>query len=96
MSEQLLKQILDELKGVNHRLSNVENRFTTVEEGVGELKATTSRIEAKQQVIYEQTGKLSEYHSELKNGLEDVKDRLQFNTHKLTETELEIFKLKKQ
>ena len=94
MSEQLLKQILDELKGANHRLSNVENRFTNVEDGVGELKATTSRIEAKQQVIYEQTGKLSEYHTELKNGLEDVKDRLHFNTHKLTETELEILNKK--
>ena len=102
MNEQLLKQILEELQGVKGEVAGIKGevaetnqRLTNVESNLQILKETTSRIESKQQVIYEQTGHLSEYHTELKNGLEDIKDRLHFNTHKLTETELEIFKLKK-
>lgn len=95
MSNELLQQILEEVKSVKGEITEVNQRLSNVENGVQELKETTSRIEAKQQVIYDQTGKLSEYHTEIKNELEEVKDRLHFNTHKLTETELEIFKLKK-
>lgn len=83
-----LDLILNELKGLNQRVGGIESDLQI-------LKDTTTRMESKQLIIYDQTGKLSEYHTEVKTGLEDIKDRLNFNTHKLTETELEIFKLKK-
>ncbi|WP_026702797.1 hypothetical protein [Salibacterium aidingense] len=62
---------------------------------VHQLQETMDRMESKQEVIFNQTGKLSEYHTELKGEFSDVKDRISFQTHKLSEAELELFKLKK-
>lgn len=103
MREQLLQQILEEIKALNQRVSNIENgqkELTTlvsgIEKDLTEIKGTTTRIETKQQIIYEHTAKLSEYHTDIKHQIEDVKDHIQFNTHKITENEREIFKLKNQ
>ncbi|RSL34692.1 hypothetical protein D7Z54_02295 [Salibacterium salarium] len=62
---------------------------------IGALQETMNRMESKQELIYNQTGKLSEYHTDLKVEFSDVKDRISFQTHKLSEAELELFKLKK-
>ncbi|RSL28885.1 hypothetical protein D7Z54_34125 [Salibacterium salarium] len=62
---------------------------------IGTLQETMDRMETKQELIYNQTGKLSEYHTDLKVEFSDVKDRISFQTHKLSEAELELFKLKK-
>lgn len=90
----------DELKTmlisiVSEAIQPIKDKLDTIEKELSEVKETTSRIELKQNVIYEQTGKLSEYHTENKDAMRDIKDRLNFNTYKLTETELELFKLKK-
>lgn len=101
--EKTLHLILEQLQQLNGSVENVEigqnklaSRLGSIENEIKDLKDSTSRIETKQQIIYEHTARLSQYHTEVKNEIENVKDRLQFNTHKLTETELEIFKLKKQ
>ncbi|MDQ0300283.1 hypothetical protein J2S78_002730 [Salibacterium salarium] len=62
---------------------------------IGALQETMNRMESKQELVYNQTGKLSEYYTDLKMEFSDVKDRISFQTHKLSEAELELFKLKK-
>lgn len=78
------------------KLEKLETGMNEIKSDLTELKDTTTRIETRQQIIYEHTAKLSEYHTEVKNEMEEIKDHLRFNTYKITENEREIFKLKNQ
>lgn len=82
MSDEILKQILTELR--------------EIKTGVKDLKTTVDRIEEKQSVIYAQTGNLTEYHTEVMNELREIKDQVTFTTFKATENEKEIFLLKRK
>lgn len=91
MSEKILQQILDELKEVKKEVSNVKQ----------EQKKTNERltnIESKQNIIYEQTGKLTEYHTETMAGFQNLatKADLEYFDKKITEHDREIFKIKNQ
>lgn len=78
------------------KLGNIESDINGIKIELGELKETAARIETKQQIIFEHTAKLSEYHTEVKHEMEEIKDHLRFNTYKITENEREIFKLKNE
>lgn len=82
MSEQILQQILDEIKEVKLEQQKTNERLTN--------------IESKQNIIYEQTGKLTEYHTETMAGFKDLatKDDLEYFDKKITEHDREIFKMK--
>lgn len=90
-----VSQLKQEVAGIKNEVAEINTRLTHVESEIDDLKETTSRIETKQQIIFEQTGNLAEYHTDLQEELHHIKDRLQFTTVKLTENEFEIFKLKK-
>lgn len=103
MSEKLLLQILDELKSFKESqqsmqgdIQSIQGDIQLIQGDIQILKDTAARIEGKQEIIYEHTARLSEYHTEVTNEIENVKDRLDFNTHKITETEREIFILKRK
>lgn len=107
--EKVLEQILakletmsediTELKGTNNELTGTVNELKGNLGGltgtVNELNATVTRIEVKQDVIYNHTANLNEYHTATNQKLDNIESRLLFNTHKINETELELFKLKK-
>lgn len=107
--EKVLEQILakletmsediTELKGTNNELTGTVNELKGNLGGltgtVNELNATVTRIEVKQDVIYNHTANLNEYHTVTNQKLDNIESRLLFNTHKINETELELFKLKK-
>lgn len=76
-------------------MANLKTDVTDLRTDSKEIKETVYRLEQKQDLIYLQTGKLSEYHSDVTSRLVNIEDRLAFQTHKLTETELELFKLKR-
>ncbi len=54
------------------------------------------RIDSKQYIIYEQTGKLSEYHTETLSQLDNLaaKDDLEYFDKKITEHDRKIYKMK--
>lgn len=89
MSERLLKQILDELKSVKEEVAEVKLEQQKTNERL-------TNIESKQQIIYEQTGKLTEYHAETISQFEQLatKDDLDYFDKKISQHDREIFKIK--
>ncbi len=89
MENKLLQQILDEIKDVKEEVSAVK----------AEQQKTNERlvnIESRQQIIYEHTGKLTEYHTEKMASFEHLatKEDLSYFDKKITEHDREIFKIK--
>lgn len=80
-------------------LQKMTSMESEVKEIKNEQKKTNERlenIEAKQHIIYEQTGKLSEYHTQTLAHLEQLatKEDLDYFDKKISQHEREIFKLK--
>jgi hypothetical protein len=71
--EEMIKQVLKELKG---------------------LKEGQDRIESKLDSVYNQTADLTEFRTETRQGISDIKDTLKFILHKEIENEKDIFTLK--
>jgi predicted nucleic acid-binding Zn-ribbon protein len=67
-----------------------------IEEKLSSIEDAISRIEVKQDVIYNQTGALTEEVDSVKVQLTNIEKHLAFNTHKIAETELELFKLRRE
>lgn len=70
-----------------------------MEQVLKELQKINSRLESlenKINFIQNQTAKLAEGQTEIFNEIKEIKERLNFNAHKLQETEFELFKLKKE
>lgn len=86
--------ILQKLGNLESDINGIKSDINGIKNELSELKDATARIEAKQQIIFDHTAKLSEYHTELKHEMEEIKDHLRFNTYKITENEREIFKLR--
>ena len=66
-----------------------------------EQRKTNERLDgvkAKLHIVYEQTGRLSEYHAEITSRFEQMSTMqdLEFFEHKLARHEHEIFKLKRK
>lgn len=78
--EKLLNQILDELKELK------ENQKETIKR--------LDSIENKLDAINEQTADLTEFRTETKQELKDIKDTLKFIIHKEAENERDIHVLK--
>lgn len=96
MNEQLLKQISDELKGVKEEIAGIKTDVFEIKLEQQKTNERLTSIESKQQIIYEQTGKLTEYHSETMSHLEQLatKDDLDSFDKKISQHEREIFKIK--
>ncbi|GAA0431812.1 hypothetical protein GCM10008983_05510 [Lentibacillus halophilus] len=82
-------------QNTNERFTASENRMTEFEQSANER---FSNIESKLQIVYEQTGKLTEYHEQTMAALERVatKDDLTYFDKKIGEHDREISKLKER
>lgn len=90
------QELVTKINKLEDGQKELTTRIDHIEHDIKEIKGLTSRIETKQHVILEHTVRLSEFHTELKIEMEDIKEHLLFNTHKITENERELFKLRKQ
>lgn len=95
--EAMLRQILNELKDVRNRMATKDD-ILAVKDELAKTNEHLTNIESKQDMIYRQTGKLSEYHTEIVSRLEEVvtKEDLTYLDKKLGEHDREIFKLKQK
>ncbi|MUV37120.1 hypothetical protein JNUCC1_00926 [Lentibacillus sp. JNUCC-1] len=89
MEKELLQQILAGIQDLKKEMVEVKT----------EQKETSRRLtsmEGKLQIIYEQTGKLTEYHTETIENFEHLatKEDLTYFDKKITEHDREIFKIK--
>lgn len=78
--EQLLNQILLEIKEIKNK--------------VGGLEEGQVRIEKKLDAVYSQTADLTEFRTETRQNFNTISDNIRFLLHKEVETEKEIFLLK--
>ncbi|SHK66672.1 hypothetical protein, partial [Paramaledivibacter caminithermalis] len=80
MSNEILKQLLSEVKNINKKLISVETelknfknesneRFSRLEEG-------QSRIEKKLDTVHDQTANLTEFRTETNMKLDDISDKI--------------------
>lgn len=77
--EKLLQQILAELKDVKHEQQITNERLTNIEE--------------KQQMIYEQTGKITEYHTETTSRIDRLQTDIEFTYQKTALHDLKIHRI---
>ena len=89
MSEEKLDLILTKLASMASDLKSVKKEQQYTNERL-------TLIESKQNIIYEQTGKLTEYHTETMSGFDQLatKEDLSYFDKKITEHDREIFKIK--
>jgi chromosome segregation ATPase len=94
----------------NMRLNTLEQgqsetnvRLNTLEQGQSETNVRLNTLEQGQseikkdlKAIHDQTADLTEFRTETRRGISDIKDTLRFVLHKEIETEKEIFKLKER
>ncbi len=96
MAEHLLQQILNELKEIKSEQRSMKHDLDLVKSQLTENTNLTRAIFDRQE---ETDAKLEALTMDVHNlhvEVTDIKTRLAFNTYKITENELEIFKLKRQ
>ncbi|KXH87508.1 hypothetical protein [Sporosarcina sp. HYO08] len=96
--EKDLGQVKEDLGQVKEELGQVKEELGQVKEDLGQVKETVIVMGAKQQIMYEQTARLSEYHSETMTKFEQLatKEDLEYFDKKISEHDREIFKLKQR
>ncbi|HLQ74248.1 MAG TPA: hypothetical protein VK125_08455 [Bacillota bacterium] len=105
MDNKVLHQILGEMQTMNSDMKELKTEVTSIKSDVAALKSeqqTTNErlaaIESKQTIMHEQTGKLTEYHSETMANFENLatKEDLAYFDKKITEHDRELFKIKQR
>ena len=86
----------NDMVSVKSDVSTLNDNMTVVKEDIVDLKGGQARIESKLDAVYNQTADLSEFRTETRQGISDIKDTMRFILHKEIETEKEIFKLKEK
>lgn len=89
----LLEKIYNQLQDTKTELANLK---TESNQRFESLQTGQDKIIKKLDAVYEQTADLTEFRTETKQDLSDIKDTLRFILHKEIETEKEIFKLKEK
>lgn len=96
MSEALLKQILNEITGIKSDMAEMKADITDMKAEINDMKSDITgiktelqetnirltRIEKKQDGIFEQTGKLSEYHAETNVRFDQLQSDIEFTYQK--------------
>lgn len=86
--DEILKQILDELK----TLKEGQEELKISQE---ELKSGQGRIEKKLDAVYEHTAKITEDITQVNMKVDTMVDDIEYLKHKEHQTEEDLFKLKK-
>lgn len=104
-SQDLMQQVLNELRLINGRFDSLETKITSVDErltGVekrlnGRLDEVSNRLEImdkRLEATEAQTAKLSEYHTEVMTKLEENTVDTAYFDKKMSEHERMIFRIK--
>lgn len=80
MDNQILQQILDELKIIKTDVSDLKTDVSGLKTDVSSLKAGQERIEKKLDSVYEQTADLTEFSADANTKLDNIHNRI----HKLS------------
>lgn len=88
--------ILDMKSQINSRFDVLDIRTSTLEMEIANVKQDQQEIKAKQQIVFEQMGKLSEFHKETMSRFEQLatKQDLEYFDLKISQHEREIYKIK--
>lgn len=77
-------------------VAGLKEDVSTLKVDVFNLKEGQKRIERKLDAVYEQTAELTEFRTETRQQLGEIKDTLKFLLYKSSETEKEIHLLKQK
>lgn len=100
-----IQDLKTEMREVKTDVRSLKTEMQEVKADVQNLKAEQQKtndrldgIEAKLHIVYEQTGRLTEYHAETMTRFEQVatKDDLEYFAQKIAEHDRDIFYLKKR
>jgi chromosome segregation ATPase len=78
--EQILKQILSELKEIKENQQAMQSDIAEIKEKINS--------------VYDQTADLTEFRTETKNAFNNISKDVKFIKHKLHETEEDVFDIK--
>jgi FtsZ-binding cell division protein ZapB len=87
--EKMLKQILE-------KLDMLQSDVTELKTDVAELKTSNSRIEKRQEAIFEQTAGLTEFQSETRSTLSEISLSQESISEILGKHEVQIMNLRKR
>jgi len=91
-----LNPLRNELNGLKNEVNGLKNEVTQVKQEQQKTNERLTNLESKLHIVYEQTGKLTEYHTETMSKLEHLatKEDLEYYDKKISQHEREIFKIK--
>jgi len=101
-NEKFQELVLKKLDSMDQRLGNLDNGQQEIKTDVAilksdmtEVKSDVKELSRKMDVVYEQTAGLTEFRTEANRKLDDIANTVDFLTHKESQTEKEIFVIKK-
>lgn len=77
------------------KLESLENGQQTANERLNQIESRLGRIETRQDAVFEQTAGLTEFRTEANRKLDDIANTVDYLTHKESQTEKDIFVIKK-
>lgn len=81
---------------VLEKFSHLDRRFDSVDSRLESLEKGQASMDKKLDAVFEQTADLTEFKTETKESLSNIKDTLRFVMYREIETEKEIFMLKEK
>lgn len=94
--EEVLKQMLTELKTTNNRLGSLERGQSKLEQGQLRLEHGQQRIEKRVNAIFEQTASLSEFRTETLQRLDNINVKFDILASEMGKQKIDIELLKKR
>lgn len=102
MSDELTKQLLDELKFIKSNMASLATQDSITEmksqidQKLTKIDNKLELIDKKIDTIYLQVASNTEFQTTVKSDHKEIKDQLTFNTYKIVENEKDLFFLKKR
>lgn len=93
-----IAEIKEDINGMKEDINELKSEVNGIKEEVSDMNVRLTSIESKQDIIFIQTGKLSEFRDETAATLSQIatKEDLEYFDAKASRHEREIFKLKKR
>ncbi|MCC5911840.1 MAG: hypothetical protein JJT76_15580 [Clostridiaceae bacterium] len=89
--EETLKLILEKITEMD---SKMNSKFNELDSKIDKLQTDITEVKTDQKAVKVQTAELTEFKTETKQSLEDIKDNMKFLMFKEAQTEKDIFMLK--
>ena len=93
--EERMGSIEVRMDGMEKRMGSIEVRMDGMEKRMA-TKDDVKELSRRMNAIYEQTAMLTEFRTETNNKLGDISNTIEFLMHKSSQTEKEIYTIKKE